>query len=145
MSHRLTLLLIASLLSACATSVSTTSLPERAVNSASSSANGSQPRSSPDSETSDPIVSSDDDSDIGDGEVDGVIESARVPEVPKTDVGPAMAEAALSNNLICRVERRTGSNRPIRVCRTRAQIEQAELDGKDTFEELHRSQVEYEQ
>ena len=46
--------------------------------------------------------------------------------------------------LICVRERRTGSHRAKRVCRTEAEIEKLRIEGKDSFEDLHRSQKEYE-
>jgi hypothetical protein len=46
--------------------------------------------------------------------------------------------------LVCVRERRTGSHRAKRVCRTEAEIEKLRIEGQDSFEDLHRSQKEYE-
>ncbi len=46
--------------------------------------------------------------------------------------------------VVCVRERRTGSHRAKRVCRTEAEIEQLRVEGQDIFEDLHRSQKEYE-
>lgn len=46
--------------------------------------------------------------------------------------------------VICVRERRTGSHRAKRVCRTEAEIEKLRIEGQDSFEDLHRSQKEYE-
>lgn len=43
--------------------------------------------------------------------------------------------------IVCRRERRTGSHRAIRVCRSKAEIERTAREGKDAFEELNRSQT----
>ncbi len=50
-------------------------------------------------------------------EVVGQLEVAKVPEVPITAYMPT------EDAVICRKERRIGSNIPRRVCRTRAEIE----------------------
>ena len=69
--------------------------------------------------------------------------------VVSDSVGAATsAEAGITNlpahrGLVCKRERRTGSHRARKVCRTRAQIAQEELAARETFEDLHRSQQEY--
>lgn len=70
----------------------------------------------------------------------GVIEVVDVPNAPEAAV-VVLPQPATTR--ICRRERRTGTNRTMRVCRTRAEIEQKEIESKDTFEELRRSQQEY--
>lgn len=65
------------------------------------------------------------------------IEVAEVPSVPATAV------AADRSGRVCRNERRTGTNRVVRVCRTRAEIERQQVEGKEVFDDLHDSQQEY--
>ena len=79
---------------------------------------------------------------------DDELEVASIPKVPKatsrTSVPSVHQDVSAQNEIVCRREMRTGTHRAIRVCRTRAEIERIEIEGKDTFKELHRSQVEYE-
>lgn len=70
---------------------------------------------------------------------DSEIEVARIPEVS----GPAVVQNR--NERICRNERKTGTHRLTRVCRTRAEMEELEVASKQVFDELHKSQKEYEQ
>lgn len=73
---------------------------------------------------------------------EGVIEVVAVPSAAEsTTVMPPQP----SNTRICRRERRTGTNRTVRVCRTQAEINQREIESKETFEVLRRSQQEYNQ
>jgi hypothetical protein len=65
------------------------------------------------------------------------LESIEPPPVEQSDIPIA---AATRTERICTREKRTGSHRAIRVCRTRAEVERLEEEGKDTFRELHRSQ-----
>lgn len=68
---------------------------------------------------------------------------ASIPESPRPVATADNATDMPKSNYVCKRERQTGSNRAKNVCRTRAQIAQEELEGKDTFEDLHRSQDEY--
>ena len=72
------------------------------------------------------------------------LEVASIPEIRRASVPPVVQNASAQNEIVCRREMRTGTHRAIRVCRTRAEMEKIEIEGKDTFKELHRSQVEYE-
>lgn len=67
----------------------------------------------------------------------GGIEVAPIPETPRAVVRPPADE------LVCRYERRTGSHRVERVCRTQSDIDQDGIAAKKTFGELARSQREY--
>ncbi len=65
------------------------------------------------------------------------IEVADIPEVPKaTDI-------PVRDKVVCRMEKRTGTNRATRVCRSRSSINRTATEAKETFEDLRRSQVEY--
>ena len=64
-----------------------------------------------------------------------------IPQEPVT--APGNTEVPVRKELVCKRERQTGSNRARKVCRSREQIAKDELDGKKTFEDLHRSQQEY--
>lgn len=66
------------------------------------------------------------------------IPSMEPPPVERSDLPIVVSN---KNERICRRERRTGSNRAVRVCYTRAELERLEQEGKDTFRELHRSQM----
>ena len=69
-----------------------------------------------------------------------------VVDIPGESATPAEAsdlDMAARSDLVCVRERRTGSHRARKVCRARAQIAKEELEAKETFEDLHRSQVEY--
>jgi hypothetical protein len=69
-----------------------------------------------------------------------------VVDIPGESATPAEAselDVPAQSNLVCVRERRTGSHRARKVCRSRAQIAKEEQEAKDTFEDLHRSQVEY--
>lgn len=68
---------------------------------------------------------------------DGEVQVADIPTVP-------MAAPGVDGNArVCRNERKTGTNRVSRVCRTRAEIEQQQAKGKEVFDDLHKSQQEY--
>ena len=77
-------------------------------------------------------------------EPESVVEVATIPGVPATTVDHGADSVAVQNEMVCRREMRTGSHRATRVCRTRAEIERMEIDAKDTFKDLHRSQKEFE-
>lgn len=63
-----------------------------------------------------------------------------VSDIPRIPEQPDILEQQEQPEKICTYERKTGTHRATRVCRTRAQIEQESLKGKQTFDELHRSQ-----
>jgi len=67
----------------------------------------------------------------------GEVEIVAVPEVPK------VADVPVRDEVICRMEKRTGTNRATRVCRTRSGNKKSAREGKETFEVLRRSQVGY--
>ena len=64
-----------------------------------------------------------------------------IPQEPVSVSG--VTEEPVRKELVCKRERQTGSNRARKVCRSREQIAKDELEGKKTFEDLHRSQREY--
>ena len=67
-----------------------------------------------------------------------------VVDIPQEPVNVSgVTEEPVRKELVCKRERQTGSNRARKVCRSREQIAKDELDGKKTFEDLHRSQREY--
>jgi len=57
---------------------------------------------------------------------------------------PKVAGTDTRNEIVCQMERKTGTNRKKRVCRSRAQIEKSSRDGKEAFEVLRRGQVDTE-
>lgn len=67
----------------------------------------------------------------------GESQPVEVPEIRTVAAGSDDSE------VVCRRERRTGTHRAMRVCRTRAEIERMATKSKETFEDLNRSQVEY--
>lgn len=71
---------------------------------------------------------------------ESVIEVVDVPQVSAAADAPALRS---QQERVCHREKRTGSNRVVRVCRTRAEIEKDALESKELFDELHRSQKEY--
>ncbi len=85
-------------------------------------------------------ASADDDLAVDDA-TESVLEVAEIPRVQSTADTPPTASVAAQR--VCRLEKRTGSNRAMRVCRTRAEIEALETESKERFRELHRSQTEY--
>lgn len=68
------------------------------------------------------------------------IESIEPPAVEPTVIPVAAADES-PDDRICRREVRTGTHRPMRVCRTRAEIERMETESKDAFKDLHREQT----
>lgn len=62
-------------------------------------------------------------------------------EVADTSKILTMADNPRRNEVICRMEKRTGTNRPIRVCRSRSQNAQSAIEAKETFEILRKSQT----
>jgi len=67
----------------------------------------------------------------------GDVEIVAIPEVPM------VTDVPVRDEVICRMEKRTGTNRATRVCRTRSGNAKSARKGKETFEVLRRSQVEY--
>jgi hypothetical protein len=69
----------------------------------------------------------------GAAENEGSLEVAEVPEVP-------VAATALTseNEVVCRREKRLGSNRTIKICRTRAQMNEEREAAQDTLDDLSR-------
>ncbi len=61
------------------------------------------------------------------------LDSADVPEVPVSANVPVSKD-----EIVCRRERRLGSNRSIKICRTRAQIDEDREAGQDTLDNLSR-------
>jgi len=73
-------------------------------------------------------------------------DSIVVVDIPGESATPAEAsnlDMPAQRDVVCVRERRTGSHRARRVCRSRAQIAKEELEARETFDDLHRSQVEY--
>ena len=67
-----------------------------------------------------------------------------VVDIPQEPVNVSgVTEEPVRKELVCKRERQTGSNRARKVCPSREQIAKDELEGKKTFEDLHRSQREY--
>lgn len=66
------------------------------------------------------------------------IEVVDLPGAPEGAVAPEPRPGGPPR--ICRNEKRTGTNRVVRVCRSAAQIERDVIEGKEAFEELRRSQ-----
>jgi hypothetical protein len=70
---------------------------------------------------------------------DGVIEALPAEQAVATGI-VAQQAAATANPVVCRMERRTGSNRKVKVChRAASAIEEAET--RQTFDSLRRSQT----
>lgn len=67
----------------------------------------------------------------------GDVEVIDVPKVTEATNIPVRDE------VICRMEKRTGTNRAVRVCRSRSQNAKSAREGKETFEDLRRSQTGY--
>lgn len=53
----------------------------------------------------------------------------------------AVADNRPRNRVVCRMEKRTGSNRATRVCRNRSQNAMTSLETRETFESLRKSQT----
>lgn len=68
----------------------------------------------------------------------GELEFVDIPEVAEA------ADVAVKDKIICSMERRTGTHRAKRVCRTASSIEKSSREGKEAFEVLRRSQVDSE-
>ena len=66
-------------------------------------------------------------------ENEGSLEVAEVPEVPVAASPPPSGD-----EVVCRKEKRLGSNRTIKICRTQAQTEADREAGQDTLGELSR-------
>ncbi len=66
-------------------------------------------------------------------ESEDVLEVAEVPEVPVAASPPPP-----QNAVVCRKEKRLGSNRTVKICRTQAQMEADREAGQDTLDELSR-------
>ena len=67
----------------------------------------------------------------------GSVEVAEIPEVAKATDIPVRDE------VVCQMEKRTGTNRRTKVCRSRSSINRSSDEGKKKFDDLRRSQVEY--
>jgi hypothetical protein len=67
----------------------------------------------------------------------GDVHVAEIPEVPK------VTDIPVRDEVVCRMEKRTGTNRAVKVCRSRSNISRGATEAKETFEVLRRSQVEY--
>jgi len=77
---------------------------------------------------------------------EGVIDDVDVPTVPMSANSPGPAVRMDQREIVCHSERRTGSHRITRVCRTREEIEKTETTAKESFKELldiQRTQGEY--
>lgn len=61
-----------------------------------------------------------------------------VPPIEQSDAPIVISNA---NERICRREKRTGTHRAVRVCRTRAEMTRLEEESKKTFDELRKSQM----
>ena len=68
------------------------------------------------------------------------LEFVDIPPVEPDETIP-VAEQSNKNERVCRREMRTGTHRAVRVCRTRAEMDRIEQEGKDVFKELHRDQA----
>ena len=67
----------------------------------------------------------------------GSVEVVEIPEVAKaTDI-------PVRDKIVCKMEKRTGTNRATKVCRSRSSISRSSEEGKKAFDDLRRSQVEY--
>lgn len=66
-----------------------------------------------------------------------------VVEVPKAAAAVEQPQPGDRRERVCRREKRTGTNRIVRVCRSVAQIEQETIESKRVFDEIRRSQREY--
>ena len=66
------------------------------------------------------------------------IEMIEVPAVVPTEIA---VTASRDDGRICRRERRTGTHRVVKVCRSRAEVRRIEQESKDTFRALHESQM----
>ena len=66
----------------------------------------------------------------------GEVEVVAVPTVPQ-------AVIPVESDVVCRREKKTGTNRSVKVCRKRSEENSKIPDAKKTFEDLRRSQVEY--
>lgn len=66
------------------------------------------------------------------------LESIEPPPVQPADIPVA---ASPKTERVCTREKRTGTHRAVRVCRTRAELERLEDESKDMFRELHKSQM----
>ena len=71
--------------------------------------------------------------------VGDINQAAAASEPGITDMPPR------GDEVICVRERRTGSNRAKKVCRTRAEIERDRIEGKETFEGMRQAQEHIEQ
>ena len=66
-------------------------------------------------------------------ESESVLEVTEVPEVPVAATAPPA-----ENKVVCRREKRLGSNRTIKICRTQAQMDADREAGQDTLDDLSR-------
>ena len=66
------------------------------------------------------------------------IEMVDAPSVEQSVVEPP---TLADNERVCRREKRTGSNRVMTVCRTRAEMKRLEEQSREVFQDLHDSQT----
>jgi hypothetical protein len=64
---------------------------------------------------------------------EGVLEVVEVPEVPVAASPPPSGD-----EVVCRKEKRLGSNRTIKICRTQAQVDAEREAGQDALDDLSR-------
>lgn len=57
-------------------------------------------------------------------------------EVVGMDGEPAVEMQDPEPEIVCKLERRTGSHRAVKVCRSRSEIERSAQEGKETFGEI---------
>ena len=62
-------------------------------------------------------------------------------EVADTSEILTVADNPVRKEITCRAEKRTGTNRATRVCRSRAQTAKSAVEAKETFEILRKSQT----
>jgi hypothetical protein len=56
-----------------------------------------------------------------------------------------VASVPVQDEIVCRMEKRTGSHRATRVCRSRSQTARSSREGMETFETLRQSQMDQSQ
>jgi hypothetical protein len=72
---------------------------------------------------------------------DGAGAAEEAIEVVQVEHDEAVGNVADEPKLVCRRERRTGTNRAYQVCRTRAEIARTSREGKEVFDDLYESQM----
>ncbi|NIV18865.1 MAG: hypothetical protein GWN47_10815 [Woeseiaceae bacterium] len=86
----------------------------------------------------DPVASDNPDPPAPEKEEIAIIDAPAVAQAAEPDADPR------HDQRICHREIRTGTHRAVRVCRTPAEMERMEEEGKDTFRDLRRSQMQKE-